>query len=149
MSFAPPIQLFHPAFREFLEGIRCTSGNIDEDVIRATAQYMQAASASYATEQRRRTRLNPILEGILKVRMPVIENNDKTKADGTVEGIQNGNVFLLLVKEDKNEFGDGGSDPSIQVGLSAARSWVQPDVRDFHFSFIRKAHSSIPQVESF
>jgi hypothetical protein len=35
---------------------------------------------------------------------------------------------LVLLKEDKNEIGDGGCDPSTQAGLSAVRFWVQFEV---------------------
>jgi hypothetical protein len=37
---------------------------------------------------------------------------------------------LLLLKEDENEFGDGGCDPSTQAGLSSARHWVQSKVSE-------------------
>jgi hypothetical protein len=56
----------------------------------------------------------------------MILNEDKTNPDGIVEKVDNLARWLLLLKEDKNEFGDGGSDPSTQGGLSAARSWAQP-----------------------
>lgn len=55
-------------------------------------------------------------------------NDDKTYADGVVELITEGRHILLLLKEDKNEFRDGGSDPSTQAGLSAARHWAQSRV---------------------
>jgi serine/threonine protein kinase len=103
---------------------------------------MQATSAHYADEQSRRIALTPILSDVLDGTIQVIENNDRTKADGTLEGSRDGKLFLLLLKEDKNEFGDGGSDPSTQAGLSAARTWVQANVRDFYFLFIWNAHSS-------
>jgi hypothetical protein len=109
---------------------------------------MQQTSGNYVDELRRRVVLSPILSGVLGVSIQVVENADLTKADGVVEGFtqQNGqhSVFLCMLKEDKKELGDGGSDPSTQAGLSAARAWVQPRVRDFHFLFIRKAHSLIP-----
>jgi len=102
---------------------------------------MQATSATYADEQHRRIALIPILNGILGCNIQVVENNDRTKADGTLEGFTKGGVFLLLLKEDKNEFGDGGSDPSTQAGLSAARSWVQSNVRNLYFLFGKLIHS--------
>jgi len=143
-SVGPPIELFHSAFGHFLDGIRCTDGNIPKDIIRYVTQYMQATSANYPDERSRRKILNPILSRVLNFHLQVIENDDETKADGTLEGFVQQSALLFLLKEDKNELGDGGSDPSIQAGLSAARSWVQSKVRDFYFLFIRKAHSLIP-----
>lgn len=141
-TVAPPIQLFHPVFGEFLNSIWPLNRNIPQDVIHNTTRYMQATSAHYADEQSRRNELTPILSDVLDGTIQVIENNDRTKADGTLEGSRDGKLFLLLLKEDKNEFGDGGSDPSTQAGLSAARTWVQANVHDFYFLFIWNAHSS-------
>jgi hypothetical protein len=148
-SVGPPIELFHPAFGHFLDGIRCTCINphsdIPKDIIRCATDYMQAASANYRNEKCRRETLSPILNRVLGFNIQVVENDDKTKADGIVEGFtEQGVVYCFLLKEDKNEFGDGDSDPSTQAGLSAARAWVQSRVRDFYFLFIRKAHSLIP-----
>ena len=148
-SVGPPIELFHPAFGHFLDGIKCTSdGDIPKDIIRGTTEYMQKTSGNYVNELSRRRKLTPILSGVLGFNILIVENDDKTKADGIVEeSVQWGTMrrpFLVLLKEDKNEFGDGGSDPSTQAGLSAARAWVQPRVRDFYFLFSRKAHSLIP-----
>jgi hypothetical protein len=41
---------------------------------------------------------------------------------------------VALLMEDKNELGDGGCDPSMQVGLSIVRL-VQYEVDNFYFSF--------------
>ena len=149
-SIGPPIELFNPAFGHFLDDISCTpDGDIPKDIIRSVTRYMKAASANYKDEQTRRSKLTPILSSVLDSNITVIENDDKTKADGSLEGFTQQNAFLFLLKEDKNEFGDGDSDPSTQAGLSAARSWVQPKVRNFYFLFIRKAYSLILELERF
>ena len=157
-SVGPPIELFHPAFGHFLDGIRCTRtrcarthSDVPKEIIRSATQYMQAASGNYHDELVRRGTLTPILGRVLHFKIPTVENDDGTKPDGIVEaeGRATEDMFLCLLKEDKNEFGDGHSDPSTQAGLSAARSWVQHKVRDFYFLFIRKAHSSIPQYDAF
>ena len=86
---------------------------------------MQATLANYPDERSRRKILNPILSHVLDFHLQVIENDDETKADGTLEGFVQQSVLLFLLKEDKNELGDSGLDTSIQAGLSTARSWVQ------------------------
>ena len=147
-SIGPPIELLNPVFGHFLDDIRCTSGHIPVETIRWTAKYMQATSGHYTHERSRRDTLVPILSGVIGFNIQVVENPDRTKANGIVEGYTQDrlqhSVFLCMLKEDKKEFGDGGSDPSTQAGLSAARAWVQPRVRDFCFLFFRKAHSLIP-----
>jgi len=73
--------------------------------------------------------LAPLLCAILDVNIQTILNEDKTNPDGIAEVVKNMLLFLTFLQEDKNEFGDGGSDPSTQAGLSAGRCWAQPRVR--------------------
>jgi thiamine kinase-like enzyme len=49
---------------------------------------------------------------------------------------------LLFLEEDKNELGDGGSDPSTQTGLSIARCWAQDKVRPILHPLSTFIHSS-------
>ena len=101
---------------------------VPDDIIRQTTDYMKTASAIYKTEQERRSALTPLLCKILGVDIQTIQNEDNTMPDGIVENVIMEARSLLLLKEDKNEIGDGGSDPSTQGGLSAGRSWAQPRV---------------------
>ena len=107
-------------------------------MFRKTTEYMKAATAIYDDERKRTASLTPLLCEILDVDIQKIMNEDKTHADGIVEWVSEGGRILLLLKEDKNEFGDGGCDPSTQAGLSAARHWAQSKVvrvlRFFFFS---------------
>jgi hypothetical protein len=138
-SVAPPVQLFHPAFGHFLDDIK-SSGSIPDDTIRDTLDYMKAASAIYTSEdKRRRVELTPLLCNILGVDIQMIHNEDKTNPDGITELVTNSRRILLLPMEDKNEFGEGGSFPSTQSGLSVGRCWAQSRVNDSHqllYSFL-------------
>ena len=127
-SVAPPVQLFHPAFGHFLDSVKSNHA-LPDDIIRQTAEYMKAASAIYESEEKRRKVLTPLLCAILDVNIQTILNEDKTNPDGIVEVVKNMLLFLTFLQEDKNEFGDGGSDPSTQAGLSAGRCWAQSRVR--------------------
>ncbi|PPQ79188.1 hypothetical protein CVT25_002773 [Psilocybe cyanescens] len=124
-SVAPPVQLFHPVFARFLDDLKGTD-DIPDDIIRATTEYMKAASTIYTTEEKRQAELTPIHCRILGVDMQTILNDESTDADGVVESLMAVGRFLILLKEDKNEFGEGGSDPSTQAGLSMAHFWAQP-----------------------
>jgi len=115
MSVAPPVQLFHPVFGQFLDAVKSNHA-LPDDLIRMTIEYMKCASAVYKSEVDRRKALTPLLRNILGVNIQMVANTDKTTPDGTVEMI--GVLpFLILLQEDKNEMGDGGSDPSTQAGF--------------------------------
>jgi hypothetical protein len=131
-SVALPIQLFHSAFACFLDDIKrgCV---VPDNIIRKTVEYMKATSGIFASETVRRIELSPLLCDILGINIQTIQD-DKTTADGTAKsGTKAQDMsFSCLFEEDKNEIGDGGSDPSTQAGLSAARSWAQKEVHDSH-----------------
>jgi hypothetical protein len=130
-NVAPPIQLFHPVFGHFLDDIRNNSF-VPDDTIRQTTEYMKAASAIYPSEQTRRAKLTPLLCSVLGVNIQMILNEDNTCPDGIVEKVR-GLARMLLLREEKNEFGEGSSDPSTQAGLSFGRCWAQPRVDESHF----------------
>jgi len=73
---------------------------------------------------------------VLSVGMEKIVNLDSTSADGMVvtQALMMGEVAAIDIEEDKNEFSDGGSDPSTQAGLSYGRFWAQSNVRAFKSS---------------
>jgi len=130
-SVAPPVQLFHPVFGHFLDSVQSNNA-LSDDIVRQTTEYMKAASAIYESEESRRKELTPLLCAILDVNIQMILNEDKTNPDGIVETAKNMLLFLTFLKEEKNEFGEGGSDPSTQAGLSAGRCWAQPRVCQIH-----------------
>ena len=126
-SVAPPVQLFHPVFGHFLDDVKSNHA-LPDNLVRQTTECMKAATAIYESELERRKVLTPLLCAILEVNIQTILNEDKTNPDGIVEVMINGLLFMIFLQEDKNEFGDGGSDPSTQAGLSAGRCWAQPRV---------------------
>ena len=127
-SVAPPIQLFHPVFGHFLDDIKSNRA-LPDNIILQTVEYMKAASAIYESEEKCRKVLTPLLCTILDVNIQMILNEDKTNPDGIVELVKKNMLhFMIFLLEDKNEFGDGGSDPSTQAGLSAGRCWAQSRV---------------------
>jgi hypothetical protein len=147
-SVSLPIQLFHPAFGHFLDNMKNDNIPVPDDIIRQTTKYMISASAIYKSEEIRRAELTPLLCAVLGVDIQMILNEDKTNPDGIVEKVDNLARWFLLLKEDKNEFGDGGSDPSTQAGLSAARCWAQSRVRDRSFTVL-PSYYSFPSLKRF
>ncbi|KAG5635474.1 hypothetical protein H0H81_011102 [Sphagnurus paluster] len=124
---APPIQLYHPDFGYFLDDFTNEDLEVPTEVVRATARFMGEASGIYKNEDTRRSAIRPKLLDVLSVGMEKIVNLDSTSADGMVvtHVLMMGEVAAIGIEEDKNEFGDGGSDPSTQTGLSYGRFWAQ------------------------
>jgi hypothetical protein len=127
---ALPIQLYHPVFAHFLDDLTSESP-VPPKMAKATVKYMKAASAIYDSEATRRQNLQPYLSEILAITFSAEANTDRTSPDGMflVNPARDlSESALVLLKEDKNEIGDGGCDPSTQAGLSAVRFWVQFEV---------------------
>ena len=108
------------------------------EVVRATTRSMGKASGIYKTEDMWRSAIRPKLLDVISVGMKKIINLDSTSADGMVvsQALVVGVVAAIVIEEDKNEFGDGGSNPSTQAGLSYGRFWAQTNVRAFKSSLI-------------
>ena len=129
---APPIQLYHPTFAQFLDDISNKDFEVPDIVIRATARFMNCSSAIYETEDLRKRAFSADLTDAISTAMATIINLDKTWADGIVvtkTPVGTGHQLAAVsIREDKNEIGEGGSDPSTQASLSYGRFWAQPDV---------------------
>ena len=136
---APPIQIYHPEFGYFRDDFIDEHLEVPTEVVRATARFTSKASGIYKTEDMRRSAIRPKLLDVISVGMEKILNLDSTSADGMVvtQALMMGEVAAIGIEEDKNRFGDGGSDPSTQAGLSYGRFWAQTNVRAF------KSYSSI------
>ena len=138
---APPIQLFHPVFGHFLDDLS-NDLCVPPEIVKATVRYMRASSAIYDNEAIRRAALEPRLGRILSSGVGTVVNPDGTWPDGAFSIPLTNEICgsaVTLIKEDRNNFGDGGSDPSIQVGLSMARFWAQDQVNRSDFYLLLSA----------
>lgn len=137
---APPIQLYNPVFGQFLNGVANKDLEVPTEVVQATARLMNLASAIYQNETQRRATIQEELTSALSVAVGIeFYNSVGTAPDGTViteipvgQGLK---PAAICIKEDKNEIGDGGSDPSILAGLSYGQFWAQKDVHAFKYFF--------------
>jgi hypothetical protein len=128
---APPVQLFHPVFAHFLDDIADKDLDLPAATIRAAAAFMASASGIYEKEELRQSTIIPHLSTALSMGMIKIVNSDLTSPDSTILMTLQGGIsetVALLLSEDKREIGEGGSDASIQAGLSMIRFWAQRDV---------------------
>ena len=141
---APPIQLYNPVFGQFLGDIANKDLEVPTEVILATSRFMDLASGIYKDEDHRTLVLQKELMAAISVVIHKVDNIDMTKPDSivTTEVLVGGESKLaaICIKEDKNEIGDGNSDPSIQAGLSYGRFWAQKNVRALNSSLYIANH---------
>jgi hypothetical protein len=133
--------LFHPVFGHFLDDLS-NDLCVPPEIAKATVGYMRASSAMYDNEAIRRAALEPHLGRILGNGMGTVVNPDGTWPDGAFSITLTNEICesaVTLIKEEKNNIGDGGSDPSTQVGLSMARFWAQDQVDKSDFYLLLSA----------
>ena len=144
---APPIQLYNPVFGQFLDDIKNEKLEAPIEIIRATASFMHRASAIYEKEVDGASNIDELLNEVIYHSFGKVTSIDKTSPDGIIRTkvlVDGQTKFAALcIREDKNEIGAGGSDPSIQVGLSYGRFWAQDAVCAFT-SFFNDVPSSRP-----
>lgn len=132
----PPIQLFHLVFGHFLNDLLNTLP-VPPKITKATVGYMRASSAIYDHEANYRATLDSHLGRILSSGMGTVVNADGTLLDSALSiTLTKGacETIVTLFKEEKNNLGDGGCDPLIQVGLSITQFWAQDQVDKSNFS---------------
>ena len=86
----------------------------------------------YEKEDHQKPAIFPHLATTLSIGIMKIVNQDLTSLDGAILLTLMGDIHemvALLLAEDKQEIGEGGSDPPIQAGLSMIRFWDQDNVR--------------------
>ncbi|KAF8228443.1 hypothetical protein L208DRAFT_1291405, partial [Tricholoma matsutake] len=123
----PPIQLFHLVFGHFLNDLLNTLP-VPPEITKATVGYMRASSAIYDHEANYRATLNSHLGRILSSGMGTVVNADGTLLDSALSiTLTKGacETIVTLFKEEKNNLGDGGCDPLIQVGLLITQFWAE------------------------
>ncbi|KAG1830635.1 hypothetical protein EV424DRAFT_268837 [Suillus variegatus] len=111
---APPIQLFNPAFAFFSSKAFDPTYEVPDDILRATPTLMAEFATIYSKEDDRRSNLVSLLDNMLGHRF-VKERirDDKCISDGVIFAFHDKIPICLIVDEEKDDFGDGGSDPSV------------------------------------
>lgn len=123
-AIAPPIQIFHPIFDEFLSEAKTTEPTSKD--LTSVYKLMCTLSEVFREEDSYRNTLRDKLGSFLNATIEATPNPDKSKPDGVI--MINGTGTPCVFMEWKREIGEGGSDPSYQVGLSMKRSWIHPSV---------------------
>ncbi|KIM45752.1 hypothetical protein M413DRAFT_442362 [Hebeloma cylindrosporum] len=128
-TVAPPIQIFHPIFDDFINlvndpGVQPTSDDLKQvqELMHYVAEVgrVDEGNGGYNAGLRKR------LRNILQADVHEEPNSDGTMADGVVILQLRDAHIASLILEWKRELGEGDCDPSLQVGLSMKRSWIDP-----------------------
>ncbi|KAG2093759.1 uncharacterized protein F5147DRAFT_820940 [Suillus discolor] len=101
---APPIHLFNPAFAYFSSKVFDPEYVVPDETLRDVQELMTKFAAIHANENDRQQ--NAIQHPLLHTK----SRRGKCIPDAV--------AIHLMVVEEKNEFGDGGSDPSVQASFS-------------------------------
>ncbi|KAF9231060.1 hypothetical protein BU15DRAFT_56606, partial [Melanogaster broomeanus] len=125
----PPIQLFNPAFAYFSSKAFDPAYDVPLDFTCRVRNLMTGFSAIHRNEEDRAIRLKPLLEEVLDRPLTIAQNRDKTIPDAMVLSSYKHFQIYLIVSEEKNEFGDGGSDPSVQASFSFLRVFRQEETK--------------------
>jgi len=90
-------------------------------------ELLVASAEIHIDEMGRQSAITRLLEKLLN--RVIVQNtlNDRTSNDGAIDVRDGPNACLLLVREVKNNSGNG--DPSAQAGYSCTRWWADPLVR--------------------
>lgn len=134
-TIAPPIQIFHPIFDDFIHLVNDPGVQPTPDDLKKVQELMYYAAEVGRAEEGNggyNEGLRERLRHILQLDVHVEPNLDATSADGVIT-LQVGDARIaFLILELKREIGEGGCDPSLQVGLSMRRSWINPSVSNNH-----------------
>ncbi|KAG1785277.1 uncharacterized protein HD556DRAFT_144135 [Suillus plorans] len=116
---APPIQLFNPAFAYFSSKAFDPEYTVPDEMLRNTQELMTKFAAIHANESDRRLDLVPLLAKVIKE--PLLHAKSRSgnfEPNAVVVHSHDDIPVHLVVVEEKNEVGDGASDPSVQASFS-------------------------------
>ncbi len=143
MNHGIPIQLYHPSFAKFLRIAREDNVEIDlkPEVYSATHSLFHSSAVVYDDEARRVEATRMFLEEAIGHKIPAHDVTGKQtsmKFDSACT-VPCGSLFALAaLKEDKNEVGTGGCDPSHQCAMGFRSYYTRKEVRPF-LSFLISA----------
>ncbi|KAG2105512.1 uncharacterized protein F5147DRAFT_242554 [Suillus discolor] len=118
---APPIQLFNPAFAYFSSKAFDPEYVVPNEVLRDIQNLMPTFAAIHPSENDRKVNLTPLLEKVIQqtlLHMKGRRGGHILDADAIAVHVHGRIPIHLVVVEEKNEVGDGGSDPSVQASFS-------------------------------
>ena len=136
VTIAPPVQIFHPVFQEFLDRVDSPTFQPDEEVLSIVSKLMPTVTEIHPSEYNAFANLRPLFTKLLGGYVgPVISTG--TRILDSVRFKQLGEYLVPLVCiEYERAFGEGGCDPLDQASYSIREFLVSPEVRGFCVYFL-------------
>lgn len=131
ITIAPPIQLFHPVFQEFLDRIDDPGFEPDEASLSFASALLPTASEIRSSEEAALSKLRPLLSKLLDRVVGTVAAGKRIPDGMTLKTIA-GHWTPLITLEYKRAFGEGGCDPSTQAAFSVRNFLSSTEVRHFH-----------------
>jgi len=131
ITVAPPIQLFHPVFQEFLDRIDDPKFEPDEASLFFASALLPTASEIPPSEEVALYKLRPLLSSLLDRVVGTVVSGKRIPDGMTLKSITPHRIPLITL-EYKRAFGEGGCDPSTQAAFSVREFLSSKEVRDFH-----------------
>jgi len=122
------VTIFHSVFETFLCDLHTVQPS-KEDLIH-TQELIHAASEIYSHKKDYASALWQKLSLILDVSLVKEEFPDGTSPDGLYAVVLKYKQIPILILEFQREYGEGGSDASMQGGLYMKQLWIQTDRED-------------------
>jgi hypothetical protein len=129
VTIAPPIQIFHPFFQQFLDATNDRAKlQLDEEGVAEVSHTMMLSSRIYSSEDAEpweiRRSLDELLGGQMDRVIPNTSHNAMFKRQG------NRNIPLIL-REYRRGVGKGGCDPSVQAARSLREFLIKSEACAF------------------
>ena len=126
ITTAPPVQIFHPVFQEFLDRVEDPAFEPDEEVVSIVFELMSVS-----------TRVHPSGDNALAEPLRLLSKllGGEVSSAGTpiLDGVRfkqlGENIVPFVWVEYECTFGEGGCDPSIQASYSVREFLVSTRVR--------------------
>jgi hypothetical protein len=127
-TIAPPIEIFHPIFNDFIRFIDDPNVQPTPEDLDNVRTLMSLASGIYLSEEYLMKIKAQLRQVLVKILFNAKADDDETEADVILKTMINSAQFMTLALEWRRELGEGGYDSSTQAGLSMKRAWLESNV---------------------
>ena len=128
VTTAPPIQVFHPVFQQFLDGINDPSSKPETKTIAAVSELLLLTSEIRSSENDALDELRPLLRKLLDTYVGKESSAGSRTTDGVAFKMVGAYRIPLLCLEYKRALGEGGCDPSAQAAYSLREFLILDEV---------------------
>lgn len=133
---APPIQLFNPAFAYFSSKAFDPGYAVPDNFILNAQDLMGHFTLIHPNKDARQRYLGSFLQKAINHPLTSVNNPDGTVLDIMALSSSGDLSVYLIIGEEKNEFGNGGLDSSVQAAFLFLHIFSQREVMAFILLFL-------------